>query len=75
MGLVHGVFVYSNNKIHERLASRVAGAVLDEMNNQYWPVGEGYNGGRHLCIWGLLEASRQQEFAVDEELYFISSIL
>ena len=41
MGFVHGVFAYSNEKIHERLASPAAGAVLGEMNNQYWPVGLG----------------------------------
>jgi hypothetical protein len=75
MGLVHGVFVYSNEKINERLASRVAGAILGKMNNQYWPVKEGYNGRRRLCIWGLLGASQQQEFAVDKEIYFASSIL
>ena len=39
MGLVRGVFAYSNEKIHERLASCTASAVLGEINNQYWPVG------------------------------------
>jgi hypothetical protein len=73
-----------------RVESRIAGAVLVEMNNQYWPIGsikvlhfrlnrcsqcEERDTIEDNIIWSLLGSSRQQEFAVDKDLYFASSIL